>query len=165
MQLKNNKVLVIIFRICIFVAFFTGLMYVVTFVTGPDSGSREKSLAALSSFFYAYMAFTVVSFVLSIVCFKTTSAISSVIRTLSLLGTSIVLIMNSSFIGLLNKASQVQSGDLGSFDELMELNEKVENLSNSTGVAFLLSFVGIFVMLVLSITSVVALIKTLKGKA
>lgn len=165
MQLKNNKVLVILFRICIFVAFFTGLMYVVTFITGPNSGSREKSLAALSNFFYAYMVFTVVSFVLSIVCFKTTSAIASVIRTLSLLGTSIVLLMNSSFIRLLNKALQAQSGNFGSMDELMELNKKVGNLTNASGVAFLLSFASVFMMLVLSITSLVALIKTLKGKA
>ena len=44
----------------------------------------------------------------------------------------------------------------------MELNNKVGNLTNSTGVIFILSFAGVFVMLVLSITSVVALIKSLK---
>ena len=162
MQLKNNKILVIIFRICILAAFFTGLMYFIKFVNVPDNGSREKAFAALSSFFYAYMVFTVVSFVLSIVCFKTTSIVSSVVRTISLAVTSIVLFLNMSFIGLMNKTLQVQSGD---YSQLMELSKKAENLSNSTGIIFLLSFASVFVMLVLFITSVVTLIKTLKGNA
>ena len=164
MQLKNNKILAIVFRICIYVAFFTGLMYFVKFVNAPDSGSREKAFAAVSSFFYAYMVFTVVSFVLSIVCFKTTSTISSVVRTVSLAVISIILLMNRSFISLMNKALQAQSGNFGSYDELMELSNKAANLTNSTGIIFLLSFAGVFVMLVLGITSVVALVKTLKAK-
>ena len=106
MQTKNNKILVSIFRICIFVAFFAGMVYLVKFFGGPDSGPRAKGFAALSSFFYAYMVFTVISFLLSIICFKTTSAVSSVVRTIVLAVTSVILLMNSSFIGLMNKALQ-----------------------------------------------------------
>ena len=164
MKLKENKVLVIIFRICIFAAFFTGLMYFVKFVNVPGSGSREKYFAALSSFFYAYMVFTLVSCVLSIVCFKTTSTVSSVVRTISLAVTSIVLLMNRSLISLMNKVFQAQSNNYDNYDELMELQSKVENLTDPTGAIFFLSFASVFVMLILAITSVAALVKALKAK-
>lgn len=164
MQSKENKILVIIFRMCIFAAFFTGLMYFVKFVSPPDNGSKVKAFTAVSSFFYAYMVFSLVSFVLSIVCFKTTSLVSSVVRTISLAVTSIVLFLNISFIRLMNSAIQAESGD---YDQLMELNNKMEKVMNDPAIAekSLLSFASIFVMLVLAITSVVALVKILKGKA
>lgn len=69
-----------------------------------------------------------------------------------------------SFINLLNKAIQAEPGD---YAQLMDLNNAVEKLASDPAVMdkALLSFAGVFVVLVLSITSLAALIKTLKGKA
>lgn len=164
MQSKENKTLVIIFRICIFAAFFTGLMYVFTFVNAPKGSEKEQAVQVLSGFFYAYMVFTLVSLVLSIVCFKTTSTVSSVIRTISLAATSIILLMNMSFIRIFGDAVRATSGD---YDRLEKLNRDMEKLMNDPAVAgkSVLSFATVFVMLILAITSVVALVKALKGKA
>lgn len=162
MQSKENKNLVIIFRICIFAAFITGLMYVFTFVNAPKGSEKEQAVQVLSGFFYAYMVFTLVSLVLSIICFKTTSTVSSVIRTISLAATSIILLMNMSFIGILRDAVRATSGD---YDRLEKLNRDMEKLMKDPAVAgkSLLSFASILVMLILAITSVVALVKALKG--
>lgn len=168
MQFKENKNLVILFRLCIFAAFFTGLMYFVKFVSAPASSSAEKAIAGLVGFFYAYLVFTVVSFVFSILCFKTTSKVSSVVRTIFLGAISIVLFLNISLIRVMSAAIQVESGNYDNYDQLIKLNEKAEKMADNTaayGTTFLLSFASVLVMLILAITSVVALVKTLKGKA
>lgn len=167
MQAKENKTLVIIFRICIFAAFFTGLMYFLKFVSLGSAKTEEQAVRVINgfcSFFYAYTVFTLVSLVLSIVCFKTTSTVSSVVRTISLAVTSIILLMNISFIRLMNNFSQVRTGD---YEQLMKLNSEMKKVMNDPSVAekSLLSFASVLVMLILAITSVVALVKTLKGKA
>lgn len=167
MQFKENRTLVIIFRICIFAAFFTGMMYFAKFVSFTGSRSKEQAIQALSSFcrfFHAYMVFTVLSFVLSIVCFKTTSMASTVVRTISLAVTSIVLFLNMSLVGLFKNAIQAESGD---YAQLMELNNKLDKMTNDPTIMdkALLSFASVLVMLVLAITSVVALVKDLKRKA
>lgn len=168
MQSKENKTLVIIFRICIFAAFFTGLMYFVNFVSFGSVKTEEQAVRVINGFcgfFYAYMVFSLVSLVLSIVCFKTTSTVSSVIRTISLAVTSIILLMNISFIRFMNDFTRAESGD---YDRLAKLNRDMEKVINDPAVAAgksLLSFATVFVMLILAITSVVALVKALKGKA
>lgn len=167
MQSKENKNLVIIFRICIFAAFFTGLMYFVNFVSFGSVKTEEQAVRVINGFcglFYAYMVFSLVSLVLSIVCFKTTSTVSSVIRTISLAVTSIILLMNISFIRFMNDFTRAESGD---YDRLAKLNRDAEKVMNDPAVAgkSLLSFATVFVMLILTITSVVALVRALKGKA
>lgn len=173
MQFKENKTLIIIFRICIFAAFFAGVMYVAKFFGGlisadSSSFSREEAFQTMSSsfgFFYAYLVFALVSFILSIVCFKTTSTVSSVIRTISLALTSIVLFLNMSYIKLFSDAIKVTVSD--NYDQLMKLNSEAEKIMSDPAVLekLFLSFGSVFVMLVLVITSVVALVKALKGKA
>lgn len=167
MQSKENKTLVIIFRICIFAALFTGLMYFVNFVSFGSAKTEEQAVRVINGFcgfFYAYMVFSLVSLVLSIVCFKTTSMVSSVIRTISLAVTSIILLMNISFIRFMNDFTRAESGD---YDRLAKLNRDAEKVINdpATGGKSLLSFATVFVMLILAITSVVALVKALKGNA
>ena len=172
---QGNRKLNTVFRILVFATFFAALFASVVFLIFgfrvADSSfsmnsmyygnSEEAGMVIQSSIGYFIMTgLAVVSFIFSIICFKCTSAVASIFRTIFIGIMALLDIISISAVITAYQMMRYLSGDTDLYSSLMN-NTMLNNSSTFEEkymMAIIFMFVTAAVFFVLSITSIVSLV-------
>lgn len=162
---KSPKV--IVFRVILMAAFVIGLIYVIQFISlgvkseDIDQDEFLKLCGRWANTYYLYLIVTVISLIMSIVCFQSTGKVVSVIRTFFIAVSTALLLWPIKAMNVFKKAAGI---DFDDWDEVSDMYREVNRLNDEEAVTSMaVSLCVVVIFFILFITSVVALVKKPKN--
>lgn len=150
----KSKPIVYIFRITVILAAILGAIYTVKFfILGSNIATLPtedafKDLGTWSMIFFIYLIVCCIATVLSVITFNATGKVCSVMRTVVLAFAAVADLLAYKYVSV-----------FGSIKKAVEAVDEFQDIEDNGFIMVVLSFLGAVLMVILGITSIVAIIK------